>query len=231
MGSWIGTAISSPSSARAPRARSDDPPLAIVLVRHGETAGNATRVIQVPEMPLSERGIAQAERLGARLAGHDVACILSSDLERARMTAERVAAATGAGVALDPNLQERNFGDLRGTPYSELEVDPFAPDYVPPGGESWQDLHDRADAAWRAAVDVALEAPLGDVVVVTHGLVLRSLVTRRLTLAPGLGAPAGFGNTSVTLVDPMPPFTVTLVDCTAHLDADTAHDRRTRSGL
>lgn len=205
--------------------------MAIVLVRHGETAGNATRVIQVPEMPLSVRGIAQAERLGARLAAHEVACILSSDLERARMTAERVAAATGADVTLDPNLQERNFGDLRGTPYAELEVDPFAPGYVPPGGESWEDLHDRADAAWRDIVEVARRSPGGDVVVITHGLVLHSLVTRRLTLGPGLEAPIGFGNTSVTLVDPTPPFGVFLLDCTAHLDLETAHDRRTRSGL
>ncbi len=146
----------------------------IWLVRHGETPGNATRVVQVPETPLSERGIAQAERLGDRLSGYSIAHIVSSDLLRARMTADAVVAATGAPLSLDPCLQERNFGDLRGTPYAELEVDLFAPGYVPPGGESWDELHARADTAWQGVVRVVGENPGGDVVVVTHGLALHS---------------------------------------------------------
>ncbi len=203
----------------------------IWLIRHGETLGNATRVIQLPETPLSERGIAQAERLGDRLSGHSIAHVVSSDLLRARMTADAVVAATGAPLSLDPCLQERNFGDLRGTPYAELEVDPFAPGYQPPAGESWEQLHARADAAWEGVLRVVRESPRGDVVVVTHGLVCHSLVTRRLTLAPGLSPPAGFGNTSVTIIDPEPPWRIERVNCTAHLDADTAHDSSTRSGL
>ena len=78
---------------------------------------------------------------------------------------------------------------------------------------------------------VVRESPPGDVVVVTHGLVCHSLVTRRFTFAPGLSPPAGFGNTSVTVIDPEPPWRIERVNCTAHLDADTAHDSRTRPGL
>lgn len=203
----------------------------IFLVRHGETRANATRVLQVPETPLSERGIAQAERLAARLSQRAIARVVSSDLARARMTAECVVAATGAPLSLDPRLQERNFGDLRGTPYAELEVDPFAPGYVPPRGESWDDLHARADAAWQGVLELVRETPRGDVVVVTHGLVCHSLVQRRLALGPGLEAPAGFANTAVTIIDPEPPWRVERVNCTLHLDAETAHDTRTRSGL
>jgi probable phosphoglycerate mutase len=190
----------------------------ILLVRHGETELNATRVLQPPDTPLSARGIAQAERLARRLARHPVAAIVSSDLARARMTAECVAAATGAPVSLDAKLQERNFGDLRGTPYAELTCDPFAPDYVPPGGESWDDLHARVDAAWEVVQAFARAAGSGDLVVVTHGLVCHSLVRRRLSLAP-LALPAGFANTSLTLVDPEPPWRVSRVNCTEHLDA------------
>jgi broad specificity phosphatase PhoE len=202
----------------------------IFLVRHGETAGNRDRVIQVAETPLSERGIAQAERLAARLAEHPIGRIVSSDLARARMTAEVVAKLTGAPLSLDARLQERNFGDLRGTPYADLGLDPFAPDYVPPAGESWEQLHRRADAAFEHAISLAGRTPGRDLVVVTHGLVCHSWVARRLDLG-GLAAPAGFGNTSVTLIDPSPPFRVALVNCTAHLDEETAHDVRTRSGL
>ncbi|MGH0032189.1 MAG: histidine phosphatase family protein [Myxococcota bacterium] len=204
--------------------------MSILLVRHGETAGNRDRVIQVPETPLSDRGLAQAARLGARLAGERVARVLASDLARARMTGEAIAAATGAPLSLDARLQERNFGDLRGTPYAELDFDPFQPGYVPPAGESWEDLHARADAVWEHLVELAAGLDAGDLVVVTHGLVCHSLVTRRLDLGP-LAAPAGYGNTSLTVIDPRPPFRVSLVNCTAHLDAETAHDTRTRSGL
>ena len=204
--------------------------MSILLVRHGETAGNAGRVIQVPETPLSERGIAQAERLAARLATFDIGLILTSDYARAQMTAASVATATGAPLELDARLQERNFGDLRGTPYADLDFDPFAPGYVPPGGESWEALHERADAAWERVVQVARDTA-GDLAVVTHGLVCYSLVSRRLTLPDDLPAPTGFGNTSLTTIDAEPPWHVRLVNCTAHLDAATAHDPRTRSGL
>jgi len=198
---------------------------AIVLVRHGETHGNAARILQRPEIPLSARGLAQAERLAARLARIPVGRILASDLARARMTAEAVARVTGAPLELDALLQERNFGDLRGTPYAELEVDPFAPGYLPPGGESWEQLHARADVAWERVSWLAQRTE-GHLVVVTHGLVCHSLVSRRFALAPGLKPPAGFANTSVTLVEPDAPWRVSLANCTAHLDAGSDAEAR-----
>lgn len=188
----------------------------IVLVRHGETAGNAARVLQTPDTPLSEAGLDQAERLARRLAALGVERILSSDYARARMTAERVRAATGAGLELDPGLRERSFGDLRGRAYAELGFDPFAPDYVPPGGESWEDLHARVDAAWQRIAALA-ERGSGALVVVTHGLVCHSLVRRRLALPADLGPVTGFANTAVTLADRAAPWTVRLLACTAHL--------------
>src|SRR5438477_5849884 len=87
----------------------------IFLIRHGETFGNAARIVQLPDIPLSERGLAQAERLARRLAQEGVARIISSDLPRAAMTAESVRRMTGAPLMFDPLLHERNFGDIRGT--------------------------------------------------------------------------------------------------------------------
>lgn len=201
---------------------------AIVLVRHGETHCNAARILQRPEIPLSARGLEQAERLAARLARIPVGRILASDLARARMTAEAVARATGAPLDLDALLQERNFGDLRGTPYAELEVDPFAPGYVPPGGESWEQLHARADAAWERVSKLAQRTE-GHLIVVTHGLVCHSLVSRRFALPPGAQAPAGFANTSITLVEPEAPWRVSLVNCTLHLEAGAEAGARAAS--
>ena len=189
--------------------------MAIFIVRHGETASNAARVVQTPETPLSERGIAQAQRLSRRLAELGVARILSSDLRRATMTAEPIAHATQLEIETDPVLQERNFGDIRGTPYAELGVDLFADDYRPPGGEDWEVFHARVDRAW-ARVREALPATDGNLAVITHGLVCRSLL-RHLRLRDELALPDQWHNTSVTIVDGEPPWSVQLVNCREHL--------------
>lgn len=194
--------------------------MAILIIRHGETAGNANRVIQLPDTPLSERGLAQAARLGARLESSAVRGILASDYARARMTAERVAAATGLPIESEPLLRERNLGDLRGTSYDDLGLDPFAPGYTPPAGESWEVFHARVDDAWSRIRAVAA-ATEGDLAVVTHGLVIYSLILRHLELPSGLTPTPGFGNTSVTVTDPAPPWRIRLLNCTAHLDADS----------
>jgi 2,3-bisphosphoglycerate-dependent phosphoglycerate mutase len=190
----------------------------VYLIRHGETAYNAGRILQTPEVPLSGRGIAQARRLAERLAGAGLRRILASDLLRAAMTAHVLADATGAPIETDSLLQERNFGDLRGTPYAALGFDPFAPDYAPPGGESIPAFHARVARAWARIEEVAA-ATDGPLAVVTHGLVCRDLVARHLELLPGLAAPSDptrWANTSVTELAG-PPWRVRLLACTAHL--------------
>jgi len=196
----------------------------IFLIRHGETLGNAARVVQVPDNPLSSRGVAQAERLARRLAGEGIARILSSDLARARTTAEHLHRATNAPLVFDELLQERNFGDVRGTPYVELTFDLFAPDFAPPNGESWGVFHARVDRAW-GAVQRAAAATDGHLAVVTHGLVCRSLAERHLVLPPGERAPERWENTALTLIDCPAPWRVRLLNCVAHLDDLDAEPR------
>ena len=130
----------------------------IFLIRHGETVGNASRIVQRPDSPLSPRGIAQAERLARRLAREGVARIFSSDLARAMTTAEALQRASGAPLSFDPVLHERNFGDIRGTPYADLGFDMFEPDYAPPNGESWPVFH----ASRRPGVGARASAGGGD---------------------------------------------------------------------
>jgi 2,3-bisphosphoglycerate-dependent phosphoglycerate mutase len=84
--------------------------MTILLVRHGETAGNAARILQRADVPLNERGIRQAEQLARRLLDHGFAHVVCSDLLRARMTAAALAARSGAEIEESPLLQERNFG-------------------------------------------------------------------------------------------------------------------------
>lgn len=189
----------------------------IFLIRHGETIGNAARIVQRPDSPLSPRGMAQAERLGRRLAQEGVARILSSDLARAATTAECLRRVTGAPLSFEPLLHERNFGDLRGTPYAELGFDMFEPDYAPPNGETWPVFHARVDRAWLRLQALAA-ATEGNLAVVTHGLVCRSLAARHLVLPAGEPVPLRWENTSLTIVDCPAPWRVRLLNCIAHLD-------------
>jgi probable phosphoglycerate mutase len=198
--------------------------MSIFVIRHGETPGNAARVVQTPETPLSVRGIEQAERLGRRFAAANLGGILASDLVRAAMTAERLAAASGASIAFDALLQERNFGDLRGRAYADLEVDLFAAELEPPGGEGWGAFDARVERAWERIRAVAAETP-GDLAVVTHGLVCFSLVRNHLSLeslSPREEVPLRFGNTAVTIVDSAPPWSVRRLNCTDHLGDEIA---------
>ena len=191
--------------------------MSIFLIRHGETLGNASRTVQLPDNPLSPRGVAQAERLARRLECLGIAAILSSDYARAATTAEQLHRATRIPVRHDPLLQERNFGDIRGTPYAELGFDMFAPDYAPPGGETWEVFHARVDRAW-VLVQAAAGAAGGHLAVVTHGLVCRSLATRHLVLPEGEEAPERWENTGLTVIDQPAPWRVRLLNCIAHLD-------------
>jgi len=189
--------------------------VSILLIRHGETELNAARVVQPADTPLSARGRTQAARLAERLSNSGVTAIMTSDLPRAVMTAEALAATTGCALQTDAALQERNFGALRGVPYAQLREDIFAEAFRPPGGESWAAFHARVDRAWAKVLTRRAHIE-GRLAVVTHGLFCRSLVSRHVTLEAGQVV-ARFSNTGLTIIDPAPPYRVELLDCTAHL--------------
>lgn len=198
--------------------------MTILLVRHGETAGNVSRILQRPEIPLNERGILQAEQLARRLSDHGFAHIISSDLLRARMTAAPLAVRTGIRIEESPLLQERNFGDLRGTPYAELTEDPFGADFLPPNGEDWPAFYARVANAFNFILSRRRSAK-GPLVVVTHGLVCRALVMHHALLPKGTAAPERFNNTSVTILGKDAPHAVSLINCTRHLQTALEADR------
>ena len=190
--------------------------MTILLVRHGETAGNVSRILQRADVPLNERGIRQADQLARRLFDHGFTHIVCSDLLRARMTAAPLAARSGLAIEENPLLQERNFGDLRGMPYAELAEDPFGPDFAPPNGEDWPTFHTRVADAFDFIVNKR-RCVSGPLVVVTHGFVCRALVERHVLLPDGMVAPERFDNTSITLLHEDPPHAASLINCTRHL--------------
>lgn len=93
----------------------------ILLIRHGETPWNAERRLQGHiDIPLNERGLQQAAALGQALAGEPLAAVLSSDLQRARQTAQAVAELQHLPVQTDALLRERCYGAFEGLLYADI---------------------------------------------------------------------------------------------------------------
>jgi probable phosphoglycerate mutase len=179
--------------------------------------------MQPAETPLSDRGREQAILLAQRLSTEGITRILASDFPRAAMTAQALSEEIGVEIEFEPLLQERNFGDLRGQTFVELEaqgINPFAENYEPEGGETWQEFDQRVCHAW-SRIQSALPAS-GTLAVVTHGLVCSALLHHHLESEPYASDPGRlypFRNASFTLVEPSPPWQVKLLNCAEHLDA------------
>ena len=195
----------------------------LLIIRHGETAFNRDRVMQPAETPLSDRGKKQAIYLAQRLSTEGITRILASDLPRAAMTAQALSEETGVEIEFESLLQERSFGHLRGQTFVELEaqgINPFAENYEPEGGETWQEFDERVCHAW-SRIQSALPAS-GTLAVVTHGLVCSALLHHHLASEPHVSDPGRlypFRNASFTLVEASPPWQVKLLNCAEHLDA------------
>lgn len=150
----------------------------LILVRHGETAANTSRVWHgSTNTPLSERGLAQARRVGVHLAealaATPAAALYTSPLERAAHTAREIGAALGLEPSVDPDLAEYALGSWEGRAYQELlEAEDFwrrirdDPDFAPDGGESVRQVATRFA---RALARIAAAHPGGRAVAVSHG--------------------------------------------------------------
>lgn len=203
--------------------------MCIYLIRHAETALNAARVVQPADTPLSVRGLLQADAVAARVAQLGAAAIVASPLARAWTTAQAIGVATSLPVAPLALLEERNFGDWRGRPYAALAGDVIDARDAPPGGEAMAEFEARVARALAAIV--ALRATLGGpLAVVTHGLVIHTLLARHLALPAGSAAPARIFNTSLTIAAAHRPHAVTLLACTRHLVGALRDDPQALSG-
>jgi len=189
--------------------------MSILIARHGETVSNATRIVQMPDAALSERGRLQADRLAARLATLGVAAIVASDYLRAVETAERVRLSTGAPLELWPELRERNFGALRGRSHDSFDFDVYAVGYDPPDGEGWDSFQARMIVVW-ARIRERAAVTAGNLAVITHGLVLHGLAEHFVTVSVE-DLPVQWPNASLTIVSSQPPYAPELLGSIEHL--------------
>ncbi len=169
----------------------------LVVLRHGETLWNvAGRQQGHLDSDLSPRGWRQAQLAAQRLADLDFHALYTSDLGRARSTAEIVGQQTGHPVTPDLRLRERNLGIFQGLTVAEvqerypedyLRFVSGDPDYVIPEGESAAQRHARTV---EVVQEIAARHPDQRVVIVSHGGPLSSLF--RHTLGIDLAAPRRF---------------------------------------
>lgn len=149
----------------------------LILVRHGETDWNAQHRWQGhSDTALNDAGREQARRLAAEFEPVDV--LYSSDLARARETAEIIAERLGLEIRLDPRLRERGFGSWEGLTTEDIEVT------FPEEQQRWREgigpgAHDAEQFETFAArvgsfVDEVVPRHVNeDVLVVTHGGTIR----------------------------------------------------------
>jgi len=166
--------------------------LRLHLIRHGEVEGVAEgQLIGRTDRPLSARGISQAHQLAEALTLARLAAVYSSDLQRARVTAEIIGKQRELTVRESSAWREVNMGDWEGLTVAALYEetpeliekvfsDPASFQY--PGGESFADFTVRVQAALDQ-LHVTHES--GDVVLVAHGGICRAIIGSVLGMPMG----------------------------------------------
>jgi broad specificity phosphatase PhoE len=161
----------------------------LILVRHGESTGNADGLLLGRmDAPLTERGLAQAGTLGPSVIG--ATRLISSPLSRARDTAE--ALGTGLPVEIDDRWVEVDYGEFDGRPLGSVPAEVWTrwrsdPDYRPPGGETLTEAGARVRSACEElfAVDGEGARGSGPVVVVSHVSPIKAATCWALGLGDG----------------------------------------------
>jgi len=154
----------------------------LFLVRHGEARGNVERVFHgYTDSDLTENGKQQVQRAVKRLENEIIDCFYSSDLKRARQTAEAIAELRGLSVKTDERLREINGGLWENVPWDDLPAR-FPESYMHwvdtpyllqmPDGEGMQAFYDRLVEA----VNDIIRLHTGQTIcIASHGTAIRVL--------------------------------------------------------
>jgi ribonuclease H / adenosylcobalamin/alpha-ribazole phosphatase len=206
-----------------------DPPTVLLLLRHGQTELSAERRFTGREdIPLTKDGFRQARAAARRLARSNVNVIVTSPARRARHTAEAVAEATAAPLAVDDDLLEADFGAWHGLTFAEagrqfpdaLAAWLSSPDAAPPDGESFAVVAKRVFAALDRLVD---EHRQRTIVVVSHVTPIKTLLCRALLAPPAAMFRMQLDVASLSQIDLFADG-----QCLVRSVNDTAHLRRRR---
>ena len=152
----------------------------IIIVRHGESQGNKSGLIcGWHDCELTEFGKEQAKQTSVALKGTKIDCFISSDLIRARQTAQIISNEIGTPFIENPELRERNCGILDGIPVEQALAHPKWDEFMQnPNGriegcETTQELYDRAS---NFICEIVQKHENKTIMLSTHGGILWVLV-------------------------------------------------------
>jgi alpha-ribazole phosphatase len=153
----------------------------LLIIRHAETDMSGTFCGHA-DPPVNERGHAQIDALLKTLHNHPIDTVYTSDLQRARTTAEALANASAAPLAIMPNLREINFGAWEGLSWNEIETsnNSYAkqwikahPNLPAPNGESFEAFHNRVMQAFE---QLLVDTTDQHAALITHAGVMRVIL-------------------------------------------------------
>jgi probable phosphoglycerate mutase len=185
-------------------------PTVLILVRHGQTEGNSSRLLHGrTDLPLDRTGEEQARQVAARIANEfSPATVVTSPLIRARATAIEIASRLGLTPDEIPGLSEMDFGDLEGYSFERLvaeypEISARALDsnnlhLVWPNGDSVSDFHQRVLAVFE---EIVSGHDGRTTVVVSHNGVLGSYLAQLRGLPPNDWQAYRLANCSISVVE------------------------------
>lgn len=159
----------------------------IYLVRHGQTDANVERRFAgFTDVPLNQVGIEQAERIAKILKDAPIEYIVSSDLVRARKTAEIINQYHGLNINIDRQLREVNFGKFEGLTFEEMRTQ--KPEFEKqlrseghlfqyPEGESLSEAYQRINTTFSRI----LSLEYNHILIVAHSGTIKSIITKVLS--------------------------------------------------
>lgn len=180
----------------------------VFLIRHGQSVWNKEMKYQGhSDIALTEEGIRQAHCVANRLSGENIAAVYASDLSRAFITGETIAARHGLRVTALPALREISFGEWEGLTYTGINekwpdhmrsLYTNADDVVIPGGETFRELKMRSCAAIEELVRQHKDETIA---VVSHGGTIRTLLCAALNIHLNYVWNIRQDNTAVNILD------------------------------
>jgi len=163
----------------------------IIFVRHGETVWHAeNRYAGMSDVALTANGLEQGKKLANWAESAQLSAIYSSELKRAKFTAEFSCQKTGLALNVEKRLNEVNFGKGEGLTRAEMklkfpeELAKFieAPANNPlPDGEKGIAAIERATPAIKEMVE---KYPKGKVLIVAHSTLIRLLLCKYMNIDP-----------------------------------------------
>ena len=178
----------------------------IWLVRHGASESNDKKIFS-KSLPLTSKGISQAEWLRSYFSDKQIQHLYTSSLDRAKHTADIIADSLAVEPIVACDLREVEYGELEGKPYSLAEqhypelfsIDPkhiLSIKY--PGGETHMDVHDRV-SSWLDRTSSLWKAE-ENIIIVTHALIAKIIITILLDCPPNFFIKFKISNGSISRV-------------------------------